>query len=47
MTGKLVHEFKNENLAFQSDISLFDNGVYTIRFSINGQEVIKRFIIQK
>lgn len=47
VTGKLVHEFKNENLAFQSDISLFDNGVYTIRFSINGQEVIKRFIIQK
>lgn len=47
VTGKLVQEFKNNNLAFQSDISLFDDGMYTIRFSINGKEITKRFIVQK
>ncbi len=47
VTGKLVREFKNNNLAFQTEISLFDDGIYTIRFSINGKELTKRFIVQK
>jgi hypothetical protein len=47
MTGKLVNEFKNDNLIFYTDISNLPNGIYTIRFSFNGELIFKRFIVQK
>jgi hypothetical protein len=47
VTGKLVKEFTSGNVIFQTDISAFTAGVYTIRFSIKGNAVTKRFIVQK
>ena len=47
LTGKIVKEFNNDNLTFQSDISSLDSGVYTICFSFNGKVISKRFIVQK
>jgi bacillolysin len=47
ISGKLVQKFTNDNLIFQSDISSFDDGMYTIQFTINGNAVTKRFIVQK
>jgi len=47
LTGKLVNEFKNDNLVFKTDISQLQNGVYIIRFCINGEVFNKRFVVQK
>jgi Zn-dependent metalloprotease len=47
LTGKLIQEFRNENLIFQTDISAFVDGIYTIRFSFEGNVIYKRFVVQK
>lgn len=47
LTRKLVQEFSNENLIFQTDISAFADGIYTIRFSFEGNMVNMCFIVQK
>jgi bacillolysin len=46
-TGRLVQELTNGSTIFQTDISAFMNGMYTIRFSFNGNPTTKRFIVQK
>lgn len=45
--GKLVQEFKTDNITFSTDVNLLENGVYTIRFNFSGELINKRFIVQK
>ncbi len=47
MSGKLVQEFKSDNINFKTDVHSLENGVYTIRFNFNGEIINKRFIVQK
>ncbi|RFC55663.1 M4 family metallopeptidase [Brumimicrobium aurantiacum] len=46
-TGKIIESFNDNNLVFSKDVSSLSNGVYFINFSINGNPIRKRFIIQK
>jgi bacillolysin len=47
ISGQLVKEFKNGNVIFQTDISNLTDGMYTIRFSFDGNSIVKRFIVQE
>lgn len=47
LSGKIVDEFLTNELYLQIDISSLENGVYTIRFDFDGQQIMKRIIIQK
>lgn len=46
INGKLVQEIESNELYFQTDVSLLQNGVYLLHFNFNGQQVVKRIIIQ-
>jgi len=46
-TGKFIESFRNNKLVFSKDVSILSNGVYFINFTINGNPIRKRFIIQK
>ena len=45
--GKLVKNFKTNNITFSTDVNVLENGIYTIRFNFNGEIINKRFIVQK
>ena len=47
MSGKLVKNFKTNNITFSTDVNVLENGIYTIRFNFNGEIINKRFIVQK
>lgn len=45
--GKLVNEIEGKGLNFNLDVSLFENGFYLMKLNFQGQEIIKRIIVQK
>jgi len=47
LSGKIVQEFKTENIKFQNDIHFLENGIYTLRCNFDGEVINKRFIVQK
>lgn len=47
VTGKLIKEFTNNSVYFQTDISNFEDGIYLIRMNLKGQQITKRIIIKK
>lgn len=45
--GKLIHEIESNNLNIQTNVSKFENGLYLIKFDFEGQQIVKRLMIQK
>lgn len=46
LNGKLVKQIESNQLNFQVDLSSLDKGVYLAHFLIEGQDLIKRIVIQ-
>lgn len=47
INGKLVKKIESNDLHFQTDISNLENGVYLMQLIFNGQQIVKRIIVQK
>lgn len=47
INGKLVKKIESNDLHFQTDISNLENGVYLLHVDFNGQQIVKRIIVQK
>jgi bacillolysin len=47
INGKLVKTIESTDLYFQTNISNLENGVYLLYFNFNGQQIVKRIIVQK
>ncbi|PWH86311.1 T9SS type A sorting domain-containing protein [Brumimicrobium oceani] len=45
VNGKLLKTVKAKREKVSIDVSAFENGVYILNFELNGQKVVKRFII--
>lgn len=45
VNGKLLKTLKAKGETVSIDVSAFENGVYILNFELNGQKVVKRFII--
>ncbi|WP_043023797.1 T9SS type A sorting domain-containing protein [Fluviicola taffensis] len=46
LNGKLVKQVESNQLNFQVDLSSLDKGVYLAHFLIEGQDLVKRIVIQ-
>lgn len=47
VNGKLVQKIESNELHFQTDISNLESGVYLLHIDFNGQQIVKRIIVQK
>ena len=47
INGKLVQKLESNELHFQTDISNLESGVYLLHLNFNGQQIVKRIIVQK
>ena len=46
INGKLIQKFDTNQLYFEMDLSSLNKGVYLAHFTINGQDLVKRIVIQ-
>ena len=47
MNGKIVDEFISNELYLQVDVLNLESGVYLLKFDFDGQQIMKRIIVQK
>lgn len=47
LNGKVVKEFENSELHFQTDVSNLEAGVYLMEFTFGDQQLVRRIIVQK